>query len=39
MTENEVSNINDDGDRISEKTKRRILKKRLMQKMVIDNGN
>ena len=34
MTNNEVEKINSDEDKISEKTKRRILKRRLMGKMV-----
>jgi tRNA(Ile2) C34 agmatinyltransferase TiaS len=40
LTEREAEKIHKDEDRISEKTKRRILKKRLMEKMVVDkNGN
>jgi ribosomal protein L37AE/L43A len=39
MTNNEVEKISPDEDRISEKAKRRILKKRLMEKTVIDDGN
>jgi ribosomal protein L37AE/L43A len=38
LTNKEAEKINPDEDRISEKTKRRILKRRLMEKMVIDDG-
>jgi ribosomal protein L37AE/L43A len=39
LTNSEAQKIHPDEEGISEKTKRRILKRRLMEKTVIDNGN